>query len=102
LGALDAAGERNAWGIGVDADQSFLGNFVLTSAMKRVDEAVFRMIQSVIDGNWKGGVNVTFGLAEEGVGLGKIAPAADEEDRRALEDVEREIIAGEIQIPRSL
>ena len=72
LGALDAAGERDAWGIGVDADQSFLGNFVLTSAMKRVDEAVFRIIRSVTDGTWKGGLNVTFGLAEHGVGLGKL------------------------------
>ena len=102
LGALDAARERKVWGIGVDADQSFLGKHVLTSAMKRVDEAVFRMIRSVIDGNWKGGVNVTFGLAEEGVGLGKLAPGVQEEDRRALEDVEREIVAGEIQIPKSL
>jgi basic membrane protein A and related proteins len=102
LGALDAARERKVWGIGVDADQSFLGTHVLTSAMKRVDEAVFRMIQSVIDGNWKGGLNVTFGLAEEGVGLGKLAPGVDEADRSALEDVEREILAGEIQIPKSL
>jgi basic membrane protein A len=102
LGALDAARERKVWGIGVDADQSFLGTHVLTSAMKRVDEAVFRMIRSVIDGNWKGGLNVTFGLPEHGVGLGKLAPGVDDEDRRALEDVEREILAGEIQIPKSL
>ena len=102
LGALDAARERKVWGIGVDADQSFLGTHVLTSAMKRVDEAVFRMIRSVIDGSWKGGLNVTFGLAEEGVGLGKLAPGVEEEDRRALEDVQREILAGEIQIPKSL
>jgi basic membrane protein A and related proteins len=102
LGALDAARERKVWGIGVDADQSFLGTHVLTSAMKRVDEAVFRMIRSVIDGNWKGGLNVTFGLAEEGVGLGKLAPGVEDEDRRALQDVEREILAGEIEIPKSL
>ena len=70
--------------------------------MKRVDEAVFRMIRSVIDGNWKGGLNVTFGLAEDGVGLGKLAPGVQEEDRWALEDVEREILAGEIEIPKSL
>ena len=54
LGALDAAGERDAWGIGVDADQAFLGSFVLTSAMKRVDEAVFRIIRSVTDGHVAG------------------------------------------------
>ena len=102
LGALDAAGDRNAWGIGVDADQSFLGNFVLTSAMKRVDEAVFRIIRSVTDGTWQGGLNVTFGLAEHGVGLGKINPDVPQEHRSMLEDVQRKILAGEIEIPKSL
>src|SRR2546425_4198551 len=41
LGALDAAKEKGVWGIGVDADQSFLGPHILTSAVKRVDTAVF-------------------------------------------------------------
>jgi basic membrane protein A len=102
LGALDAARERGVWGIGVDADQSFLGGHVLTSAVKRVDEAVFRISRSVTDGTWKAGLNVTFGLAEKGVGLGKLSPDVPEEHRRTLEDVERKILAGEIQIPRSL
>ena len=102
LGALDAAGDRSAWGIGVDADQSFLGNFVLTSAMKRVDEAVFRIVRSVTDDTWQGGLNVTFGLAEQGVGLGKISPDVPQEHRSMLEDVQRKILAGEIEIPKSL
>ena len=41
LGALSAAKDKNVWGIGVDADQSFLGPHVLTSALKGVDSAVF-------------------------------------------------------------
>src|ERR687891_838252 len=59
LGALDAAKERGVWGIGVDADQSFLGPHVLTSAVKRVDQAVFQTIKSVVDGRFKGGTNMT-------------------------------------------
>ena len=55
LGALSAAKQRKVWGIGVDADQSFLGPFVLTSALKRVGEAVFQTIQTVVDDSWKGG-----------------------------------------------
>jgi basic membrane protein A and related proteins len=102
LGALDAAQERNVWGIGVDADQSFLGQHVLTSAMKRVDEAVFRTIRSVVDGNWKGGLNITFGLQEDGVGLGTISSQVPEEDRRALDEARQKILAGEVEIPRSL
>jgi basic membrane protein A len=71
LGALDAAKEKGVWGIGVDADQSFLGPHILTSAVKRVDTAVFLAIKSVVDGTFKGG-NMVFGLKQNGVGIGKI------------------------------
>src|SRR6478609_10352686 len=54
LGALDAAKEKHVWGIGVDADQSFLGPHILTSAVKRVDTAVFDAVKSVTDGKFKG------------------------------------------------
>ena len=102
LGALDAAREKNVWGIGVDADQSFLGPQVLTSAQKRVDEGVFRTIRSVVDGNWRGGLNVTFGLAEDGVGLGKISPKVPQDDLNALDEVERRLRTGQITVPTSL
>ena len=49
LGALDAAKEKGAWGIGVDADQAYLGDHILTSALKRVDEAVFKTIKSAVE-----------------------------------------------------
>jgi len=96
LGALDAAKERRIWGIGVDADQSFLGPHVLTSAVKRVDQAVFLTIQSVIDGTWKGGGNSVFGLSDDGVGLGKISPKVPREDVDAVEAVRQKIVAGDI------
>src|SRR5512132_3335068 len=72
LGALDAARERKVWGVGVDADQSFLGPHILTSATKKVDRAVFLAIKSVKDGTFKGG-NAVYGLEQDGVGLGKIS-----------------------------
>src|SRR6266516_2898219 len=71
LGALDAAKEKGVWGIGVDADQSFLGPYILTSAVKRVDTAVLDAIKLVVDGKFKGG-NVVFGLKDNGVAIGKI------------------------------
>jgi basic membrane protein A len=46
LGALDAAKEKKVQGIGVDADQSYLGPHILTSALKKVDVAVFDAIKS--------------------------------------------------------
>jgi len=102
LGALDAARERGVWGIGVDADQSFLGPHVLTSALKKVDEAVFRTIKSVQDGTWQGGRNLTFGLAEAGVDIGTVSKQVPEADLVLLEDVKQQIVDGEIIVPREL
>ena len=73
LGALDAAKEKHVWGIGADADQSFLGSYILTSALKKDDVAVFKTIKSVQDGTFKGGRDVTFDVASGAAGLGKIA-----------------------------
>lgn len=100
LGALDAAKEKGVWGIGVDADQSFLGPHVLTSALKRVDAAVFQTIESVQDDSWQGGRNLTFGLKENGVGLGTFSPRFPVEDRRAVEEVAKRIADGEVAVPR--
>jgi basic membrane protein A len=102
LGALDAAKQKQVWGIGVDADQSFLGPFVLTSALKRVDEAVFSTIESVQDGTWKGGRNLVFGLAQDGVGLGKFSPKFPQEDRAAIDAVAKKIAAGDVTIPTNV
>jgi basic membrane protein A len=102
LGALNAAGERDVWGIGVDADQSFLGGHVLTSALKKVDEAVYQVIEGVQDGTWQGGRNLTLGLGEDGVALGTVSDEVPEEDLEALEDVRERIAAGEIDVPREV
>ncbi len=102
LGALDAAAEKNVWGIGVDADQAFLGDHVLTSALKKVDEAVFQTIQGVVDGSFAGGGVTTFGLAEEGVGLGEFSPNAPQE---AIDETLAQIpsvVDGTIEVPDSL
>src|SRR5579864_822192 len=40
LGYLQAAQAAHKYGIGVDADQDFLGQFMMTSALKKVDQAV--------------------------------------------------------------
>src|SRR3954462_1623137 len=96
LGALDAAKEKGVWGIGVDADQSFLGPHILTSAVKRVDTAVFDAIKLVIDGKFKGG-NITFALKDNGVGLGKISPKVPKSEVAKVMKVRADIIAGKIK-----
>jgi len=99
LGALDAAKQEGVWGIGVDADQSFLGPHILTSAVKRVNVAVFKTIQSVQDGSFAGGGVTTFGLAEDGVGLGTVSDKVTQDVLDTAEEYKQRILNGEIQIP---
>jgi basic membrane protein A len=99
LGALDAADQEGAWGIGVDADQAYLGDHILTSALKRVDEAVFKTIQSAVENSFAGGTAVVFGLADDGVGVGEINSAVPQEDVDAMNGQVDGIVSGEITVP---
>jgi basic membrane protein A and related proteins len=102
LGALDAADEESVWGIGVDADQAFLGDYVLTSAVKRVDVGVFSTIEQLVNDEFAAGETTIYGLAEDGVGMGETsanAPAEAVEEAQAQADA---IIAGEIEIPETV
>jgi basic membrane protein A len=99
LGALDAAKQEKVWGIGVDADQSFLGDHILTSAVKRVDVAVFKTIEAVQNGTFQAGGVTTFGLAEDGVGLGKVSSEVPQSTLDKVEEYKQKILNGEIDIP---
>jgi basic membrane protein A len=102
LGALDAAAEENVQGIGVDADQGYLGDHILTSALKKVDVAVFEAVERAQAGNFKGGTDVIATVENGGVGLGRIsAEGAQYADQ--LKEVEDQIASGEIgEIPAEL
>src|SRR5215213_1109677 len=71
LGALDAAKEKGKQGIGVDADQAYLGDHIMTSALKKVDEAAFTAAKQVQDGTFKPGTDTVFDVKSGGVGYGK-------------------------------
>jgi basic membrane protein A len=96
LGALDAAKEKGVWGIGVDADQSYLGSEVLTSAMKRVDNSVFATIKQVIAGKFTGGTNAVFSLRNGGVGLGKISPKVPKSIVAKVDRIAKDVASGKI------
>ena len=74
LGVLDAAKEKGIFGVGVDADQGYLGKHVMTSALKKVDVAVFSAIGQARAGKLKGGKNAVFSARVNGVGYGKWSP----------------------------
>ncbi len=99
LGVIEACQEAGVYAIGVDSDQSSIApNTVLTSAMKRVDNAVYEAVQELLDGTLEGGVK-SFDLAAGGV---DIAPSQDliaPEVISAVEDVKAKIISGEVVVP---
>lgn len=109
LGAFDAVeqygrnanGEANKFVIGVDSNQNGVKpGFVLTSMVKRVDNAVYDAVKQVLEGNFKGGFNV-FGLDKDGV-----AYAMDDNNQSLIppdviaevEEAKKKIIAGEIKV----
>ena len=69
---------------------------MITSALKRVDSAVFLTIQSIVDGTWQGGRNQTYGLADDGVGLGKTGPDVPPAATEAVDAARQKIAGGEI------
>jgi basic membrane protein A len=95
LGALDAAKEKSVQGIGVDADQAYLGSQILTSAEKKVDVAVETAIKGAQSGSFKGGQDVTFDLKNNGVGIGKTNSAGAKYQSK-VDAIKQKIVSGQI------
>ena len=110
LGAFDAVeqygkdpatGEANKFVIGVDSNQNMVKpGFVLTSMVKRVDNAVYDVVKEVYDGQFKGGFH-SFGLDKDGV-----AYAMDDNNKALIphdviervEQSKQQIIDGKIKV----
>ena len=109
LGAFDAVeqygrnpqGEANKFVIGVDSNQNMVKpGFVLTSMVKRVDNAVYDVVKEVLSGKFEGGFH-TFGLEKDGV-----AYAMDENNKalipqevlQRVEEARSKIVTGEIKV----
>jgi basic membrane protein A len=97
----DASGRATHFVIGVDANQNMVKpGFVLTSMVKRVDNAVYQIARDVVSKEFKPGLHV-FGLESDGVGY-----AVDDYNKnllspqaiQAAEEAKKKIIAGEIKV----
>jgi len=102
LGALEAAKEHGIWGIGGNIDQSHLGRHMLTSALKRLDVAVFDTIEGLARGTLETDRTSRFSIRNGGVGLGAISPEVPGSLVAEIERVRAEIVAGTIEIPNSV
>lgn len=107
-GVFNEAKDRKAkgeevWVIGVDKDQSitFGKEITLTSMMKRVDEAVYRVSKELADGKFPGGQAVELGLKENGVDLPETSKETVPADvLQKVEEYKQKIINGEITVPQ--
>lgn len=98
VGSLDAANAKGVFGIGVDADQGSLYSSVVTSALKRVDVAVYDTIKSTEDGGFSNNPP-SFDLAHDGVGYASVAAGLPDSLKAKADDFANQIKAGTITIP---
>ncbi len=95
LGALDAAKEKSVQGIGVDADQAYLGPQVFTSALKKVDVAVLDAIKRAQAGKFAGGTDLLATVKSGGIGIGKYNTAGQKYADQ-VKQVQDQIASGQI------
>ena len=104
LGAIDAACEQNKIAIGVDADQASAGKCVLFSALKPLEDSVFSVIQTAQDGNFEGGKNQTFGVADlpDAQLLTDFTKPVPQNVQDAVNAADEKVKSGEIDPPATL
>jgi basic membrane protein A len=110
IGTFNACqSSKKALFIGVDSDQFLTltnpGDTILTSAVKKIDNAVFQVVQQAKEGAFPGGQNLSFGLKDDGVGIApyhdfdsKVPQAIKDAVTKAITDIK----AGTITVPETL
>jgi len=101
IAVYQAAADAGKYAIGVDSDQNYLHpGVMLTSMVKRVDQAAYNVYKSAAAGDWKPGV-VTLGLADNGVtwALDKYNEKLITPEMKAkMDTIRKDIIDGKIKV----
>jgi basic membrane protein A and related proteins len=109
VGAINEAKSRakagqEVWIIGVDVDQYAEGiyegdkSIILTSAMKRIDQAAYDMIAAELDGSFPGGQILMFNAANNGIGIPAENPNLSSATESKVADVFKKLVSGEIVV----
>jgi basic membrane protein A and related proteins len=106
-GLFDAAKQEKIFAIGVDLDQAklFKDSPILTSVVKRVDNAVYQTIDSVSKGEKPKGTTVDRGLKEKGISLAPFGRFDDQVPQEVKDEVDKAregIISGDVKVPDAL
>ena len=103
-GVFQAAAASGKLAIGVDSDQyetigdPALQAVILTSVLKRVDNAVEAFVGDFVDGSVEGGTDIVNDLSTEGVGLATSGGLIDDIQSQ-IEDYTSQIVDGTIEVP---
>jgi basic membrane protein A len=103
-GVFEAAAAAGGRAIGVDSDQyntvddPALKAVIMTSMLKRVDNAVQAFITDFSEGNVEGGTDVVNDLSTEGVGLATSGGFIDD-IQDDIDGYRQQIIDGDIEVP---
>ncbi|MEN8078017.1 BMP family ABC transporter substrate-binding protein [Clostridioides difficile] len=111
VGAINEAKTRaksgeDVWIIGVDVDQYDDGiydeannkSIILTSAVKKVDQASYDMIKDELDGKFQGGKTLTFDAKNDGIGLPEKNPNLSDETSKKVSEIFDMIKNGDIVV----
>ncbi len=103
-GAIRTAKQRGIYIIGVDTDQRFLApGTVITSMVKRLDRAVDRLTEEVLEGRVTGGGHIAFSLADNAIALADIEhPKVNDDVLEIMGSLRQKIIDGEITVPETV
>jgi len=109
-GGIQGAAGEGAWVIGVDQDEYYTsfkgGKFkgadrIISSAMKRVDNAVYQALEMVVKDRFKGGVKV-FDITNAGIGLAPFHEAESQipaDVKTKLKGIAADLKIGKIKAP---
>jgi basic membrane protein A len=102
VGALDAADQAGVFGIGVDADQNYLHpKSVITSALKKVDVAVYDTIRDYANGKYTNNPP-RFDLVHDGVGYGTLSTVVPADAKAKADQFADQIRAGTLVVPENI
>ncbi|MFF2890309.1 BMP family ABC transporter substrate-binding protein [Paenibacillus sp. NPDC057967] len=113
LGVFDAAKEKSRYAIGVDSDQATMmagtdkekADLIITSSVKKIDQAIVHAVRGIKAGTLELGKLDVVGLEQDGVGIvrNSIFNAVVSEDIKAqLVEIEKKLIAGEIEVSNAM
>lgn len=95
---MAAAQEKGAKVIGVDVDQSYESDTVITSAMKQLSNSVYDGIKNFYAGTFPGGKTSVFKAANEGVGLPMATSKFNTFTEADYEAIYKKMVDGEITL----